>query len=65
MTIHHSSDHPDSFGIIYTGEACERERTRELSRLVGQRTGRDQVRLSLPPPRSACCAKVHSPRRRR
>lgn len=26
MPIHHTSDHPDSFGIAYTGEACRQNR---------------------------------------
>jgi len=26
MPIHHTPDHPDSFGIAYTGEACRQHR---------------------------------------
>ena len=46
MPIHHTPDHPDSFGITYTGEACRADRHEEPSRLAGK--GRAGTRCDCP-----------------
>ncbi|HZU72351.1 MAG TPA: hypothetical protein VE990_06215 [Acidimicrobiales bacterium] len=36
MPIHHTSNHPDSFGITYTGQACAEDRHEDCSAWWGK-----------------------------